>query len=264
MRVLKNINYSRISNSFKDVPFKINHSSSYIPLYSINTYDKYHFTSALQNVMLQVNNNANTLNTDNLYSYAEGNDVALSIYKLLNSNVTDLKFNSSIKTGTYNNIILNPMPRYGYAHSNLNSIGVNLYLSLHNCVIHYNPSDDMYTPLWMMVIKKDYIKYARQCSLLGKPIHKDCVKLLVNEELDVTRGVYNLIRSRYRKHIKKECIDAGVEIETVANFDEVLNRIELPKAISVNGYVKKLNELGSEFLNDFKELEKYEDFELTF
>ena len=247
---IDSITFNNTVNYPITLPFRVNKNSSYTPLFSIGQRDpllNYHF-----NMLKDINLDRNISFYITRYAKHYKLDPIIGLYKQVNNPIiNNFSYNLNIRSESYKRMFKN-------LYDNLIKIGVNLYISNNQSVIHYNPISKVYTPLWMMVVKNEYVKYVRQCLILNRPIHNDCLKLLVNEDLDVTRGQFNLIRPSYRKYIKKVFIEQGLTIETVTNFDEVLTRIELPKASSINGYLSKLSEISSDFISSVKENEKHE------
>jgi len=74
--------------------------------------------------------------------------------------------------------------------------------------------------LYMLVLKKEYIRYYNQCLILDKSPRPEIFKLLVKSNFDVVRSSTPNIRKNYRKYVKNHYLSLGVRIEEV---DDIFN-----------------------------------------
>lgn len=111
-------------------------------------------------------------------------------------------------------------------------------------------------PLFVICVEKQYLRYAKQCMILGKPIHPKALKVFQNSNFDTPRGVAPSLRKVYRKYYKETFIKMGVKIEVVDTFDDIFIRHKLPKAQGLGGYKQILETAGKEFFASLREFEK--------
>lgn len=117
-------------------------------------------------------------------------------------------------------------------------------------------SSNGYKTLFSVMLKREMIPYVRMCFLMGEEPHPDVLELWIRDDLDIPKGPYKNLRSRYRKHFKKEIVDSGIKIVEMPCLDEVLfHKIKVPKFKSISEKNKWIKERSREFLDSLLRLE---------
>lgn len=95
-----------------------------------------------------------------------------------------------------------------------------------NMVRNLNPN---VTILACYMVKAEMIPYIRMCFLMGEKPHPDALELWVKSDLDIPKGPYNNIRSKYRKEVKKSAVDRGIKIYEFPDLTSMIfHSAELP------------------------------------
>lgn len=90
--------------------------------------------------------------------------------------------------------------------------------------------NENFNVLFSYMVKTEMVPYIKMCMVLGEEPHPDALELWVNDKLDVTRGEYKNIRSKYRKEVKKDAQQKGIKIENCSNInDSIFKSYNLPK-----------------------------------
>ena len=101
-----------------------------------------------------------------------------------------------------------------------------------------------------MMVKREMVPYVRMCYLLGEPPHPDSLELWVRDDLDVPKGNYKNMRPHYRRILKKEAVESGIQIVELPSLDDVMyHTIKQPKFTRISERSNWAKERGAEFLS---------------
>ena len=96
---------------------------------------------------------------------------------------------------------------------------------------HYNDTGVDF--LFVLMVKREHLDYFRLCWLMGETPHPSIFEFWVAEGFDHKDTHLKGLRSVYRKKIKSQIIDAGIEIKEVNNiFNELYHSISIPNTIT--------------------------------
>ena len=241
------INKSVISHK-KNMPFRINSNSEYVPISTISIIQRYITNNILNFTIFRSHRWGNKTDTD-----------PKTYYDILNANINRLSYCNYSKKVNYKDLFNNTYYDRTGTISRLLNCGRDSYISQPYSVYHIDQINDKITPLYILVTKRKYIRYIRQTILLRKDIHPRAVKLIINSELATKGGEFELFRRQFNKHVKNPLIEDGVEIEFVENFDNIFNRLSKPISNTISGYLNKLKSISSEFLNMEREKNAFHD-----
>jgi len=241
------INKSVVSHN-KNMPFRVSSNSEYVPISTISIRQNYIRNNILNFKTFRVNQWGNVTDRD-----------PKTYYDILNANINRLSYCNYSKKVTYKNLFSNTYYDRTGTISRVLNCGRNSYISQPYSVYHIDQINDKITPLYILVTKRNYIRYIRQTILLRKDIHPGAVKLIINSELATKGGEFELFRRQFDKYVKNPLIEDGVEIEFVENFDSIFNRLNKPISNTISGYLNKLKSISSEFLNMEREKNAFHD-----
>jgi len=122
-----------------------------------------------------------------------------------------------------------------------------------NNYVESNPTSNTtsYEPLHIECVKREHVRYVKQCMMLGKPVHPDAIKVFVNDKFDCINGIDSEFLDQFNIY-KYQMLELGVKFENVPNFDELFTRFKMPKARSVDENTKNMEIIASEALNIIK------------
>jgi len=114
----------------------------------------------------------------------------------------------------------------------------------------YDNSTRVLTPLVCMVTRPKYVPYLKLSCILQKPVNPDTIELWVNDNFDITNSLYNKLRSRYRKFIKKPIQEHGINIVSKSgNFiNELILHNQIPIFEDIKEHKEWFNKIGREFI----------------
>lgn len=226
-------NFKALYDNFEyKLPFIDNLNSNYIPLYKLMIAYTYK-NEALYNKI--INRDISCVNLNNI-------DIPQQGYKMLIKNYSEISYSINLVDNIKNSYL--KLFNNQLLYSRL--LGNN-FISC-NSSIFYKINDNI-IPLCIMVTKKEYTRYIRQCMLMKKNIHPKALKLLVNSEFDKPRSLLPRTRKYYNKYLKRKLITKKIEIIKVDNFDSIYSKIDIPKSNSIEEYELILANLSTEYLN---------------
>jgi hypothetical protein len=119
-------------------------------------------------------------------------------------------------------------------------------------IAHYNRITGETIPLVCMVTKRKYIPYFKAAQTVGDYAHSEYVELWVKDGFDIVNSPHRSLRSKYRKEIKKPLEQAGINIVTKENLNELFLEYQLPKFNTINQYEQFLKDASVEALTELQ------------
>lgn len=204
--------------------FNINPNSEYIPIVSINN-------GSFNGIRYSIENNKDSIYTNTvanwelilnkLSSIKNESYTYPTFYTYNRLNRSGFVQNSRLGRSVYN-IKFDISRTFLVANIRLNGGSPD---SSNNRSWWYNNNtlrDDINTvPLSCLCVKKEYLRYVRQCLLLNKPIHPEVFTLFVNSNFDKKEGILPNLRPHFRKHILKYYKNKGIEVKYINNFNSI-------------------------------------------
>lgn len=74
-------------------------------------------------------------------------------------------------------------------------------------------------PIWSIMTKRENYNYLRMCYVANVEPVEGVLEFWIRSDVDVTRGNYKNLRSRYRKHLKPKLIASNIQIREFDDLD---------------------------------------------
>lgn len=223
-----------LSDNTIDIPFFRNRDSDYIPLYLLNA----------------SNADINIFNKYFNHIRKDSEDIVKRCYESVSPEILDYIF---IYSHTYRGEGYLSLRR-NKINTSLVTRGRNTYFQGMHTLILVSKEEKLYIPLYTLCIKKELARYALQCAILKRPIHKDALTLFVNDKLDKPNSEFGLLRPHYRKNVKNPLLKIGIEIQEVKNFDHIYSKLPEIKASTIDAYEESLTNMVKKAINFETEL----------
>lgn len=261
MGIVININNRSDTSTYKSLsPYITKTTSEYIPFYSI--YEPLLKRNALVELKQKFRVGDSSMVLDSILEYF-GNR-----YKTIDKHHSNPYSWYTSRTTYLETLDITKHDSIRYWRSGLwfspnTKIGDSRYITHYATMFEYTRNNNI-IPLFVLMVKKEYMDYVKKCIILNKEIRPEVFKLVYNNQFDVIRGINHRVRPHYRKLVMKPLKAMGVEIEGVNTFDEYFHTISAPKASTIQDMISYFDNLSKEVIGSFKAetAREFEEFEL--